>query len=97
MRLSLAIYLFPNLESFPLEYKIKLFNLLLNDDTVEFRELQNFFKAFFCKKMSNFLVLQCFTAVKFCLTAQQRSKGVGEGLLDLVEILKDFLTTTHQR
>ena len=50
MRLSLAIYLFPNLESFSLEYKIKLFNLLLNDDTVEFRELQNFFKAFFCQK-----------------------------------------------
>ena len=70
---------------------------MLNDDTVEFRELQNFFKAFFCKKMSNFLVLQYFTAVKFCLTAQQRSKGVGEGLLVLVEILKDFLTTTHQR
>lgn len=54
-------------------------------------------KHSFAKKMSNFLVLQCFTAVKFCLTAQQRSKGVGEGLLVLVEILKDFLTTTHQR
>ena len=50
-------------------------------------------KHSFAKKCLNFLFFSVSQLLSF---AQQCSKGVGEGLLVLVEILKDFLTTTHQ-